>query len=181
MCLVDCPNAFATIAGHSYYANACINFDSSGVEITAESKQSLARLLAMVDTPTSSLSSEDKGNGYIGLRITLLYDYGLATAQPDRENYRSFLNGELSKQQRILEEIRKEQVLLKTVRHAHLSAVKMFNTLNTAYSARNCNAFVQMQFSWSAHPDMCKKTVGWIWCEIECNSKQCVVVSERSN
>jgi hypothetical protein len=176
-----CPRVLANSPAHSYYANACINFDSSDATITAESKQSLARLLEMVDTPASPIQSGDNPVGVITLRITLMYDYGLYAVQPDRENYLSFLTGELVKQGRILEQIRKEQALLKSVRHAHVISVRTFNATNTAYATRTCDSVVQMEFSSSLHPDMCKKTVGWNWCEIECNAKQCAVVSSRSN
>jgi hypothetical protein len=176
-----CPRVLANSPAHSYHANACIKFDSSDANITAESKQSLARLLEMVDTPASPIQSGANPVGIITLRIQLMYDYGLYAVQPDRENYSSFLTGELAKQRRIFEEIRKEQALLKSVRHAHVISVRTFNITNTAYGTPTCDAVVQMEFSSSLHPDMCKKTVGWNWCEIECNAKECAVVSSRSN
>jgi hypothetical protein len=179
--LAICPRALAISPAHSYHANACIKFDSSDAEITAESKQTLERLLAMVDTPSSPLFSGENPAGKITLQIVLMYDYALYATQPDRENYVSVLTGLLVKQRKIFEEISKEQATLKSVRRAHVTAVRTFNVTNTAYTARTCDSFVQMEFSSSLHPDMCKKTVGWNWCEIECNPKECAVVSGRSN
>jgi len=132
--LATCPPAGA-IAAHAYYANACINFDSRDDQITAASKQSLARLLELVDTPSSPTEAGDTRTGAIELQIVLRYEYGLSALNPDREAYLSFLTGELVKQRKIIDEIRKTQTSLKSVRHAHTISVMTFKRSDISNAA----------------------------------------------